>query len=203
MALPEELPQIQIRVNGVDGFVFFPEEAITASLDPRFGPEERPRPQYQNQRRNARKDSPYMVARRAEQARHDNRYESESTLRVSRPRSRARSNRRSLALREQVSNQERLLALRMDTDHYDEKTRRRLADIAELENFADEIVSASRPNRKHRSQHRALDNRKSNASPALTPAAGPMMGRFSVYLPILALVLIYVCLRIRTPAQES
>ncbi|KZP08935.1 hypothetical protein FIBSPDRAFT_900900 [Athelia psychrophila] len=36
LTLPAEVPQILIRVNGVDGAVFFPEEAVTASLHPKY-----------------------------------------------------------------------------------------------------------------------------------------------------------------------
>ncbi|KZP02667.1 hypothetical protein FIBSPDRAFT_969730 [Athelia psychrophila] len=184
LTLPAEVPQILIRVNGVDGAVFFPEEAVTASLHPKYKdkakrltgpPRDSVRPQ--SQPKKDRKDNPYMIARAAEKLRHDTRSDTDT-------------------LRDQASAQERLLTIRIETNHYEEKKRQRDADYAErrkLDALADEALAlaASNPRaKKYKSKHRVVDNRKSSAQEGAAPAPEEqMIGRFTIYLIALALML--------------
>lgn len=185
--------------------MFFPEVAITVSLPHRYAPKDQPRSQFRPQVPKVRKDNLFLQERRAETSRHNDRYETESTSRLPRSDRLSRSNHGTSALRERVHNEERLLALQMDRDHYADKKRRRETEVAELEGFADELLAATQVaapvHKKRKSHNRGLDNRKAKA--AVEPAVEQMSGRSLIYFSLLALALMFICLRMRTPAQES
>ncbi|KZP27577.1 hypothetical protein FIBSPDRAFT_948495 [Athelia psychrophila] len=158
LTLPAEVPQILIRVNGIDGAIFFPEEAVTASLHPKYKdkakclpgpPRDSVRPQ--SQPKKDCKDSPYMIARAAEKLCHDTRLDTDT-------------------LRDQAN-----------TDRYDEKKRQCNTDYAErrkLDTLADEALAlaASNPRaKKYKSKHRVVDNRKSNTQEGAAPAPEEQM----------------------------
>ncbi|KZP05780.1 hypothetical protein FIBSPDRAFT_903270 [Athelia psychrophila] len=149
LTLPVEVPQINIRVNGVNGFFIFPEAAVTVSLHPSYktktstGGGKAPKPQ-----RKARKDSLYMITCHADKERHDVCYKADT-------------------LQAKAAAREHLLSVRIDEDQYEEKMKR-----AHAEELAASIAASVPHTKKTRvSKNRGVDYRKDAAKVPEAPVA--------------------------------